>query len=289
MFDKTFGKLIPHFGHIEMSSVFRASDMPLSEITMDCPECDMKYQSYSGLHRHMAKCCPALNPKDVVNGLKFECDGCHREFRNQDNLYRHRKHTCPVLAPKVPIQITVNNNTTNNNTTNNVVQVVPPPPALREVEGAEEFMRRRGELIPAILPNLPDEELDQIKASIDQIQRLRALSAQSRPVDASELTDRKAIRAMVWARWVGNSVGEVICPLCKVCPMTQGLSNWHAAHVISKKDGGPLTVDNLRPICATCNLSMTSDSLVEYCREIPGALESLKIPAELSSKRTVAK
>ena len=97
---------------------------------------------------------------------------------------------------------------------------------------------------------------------------------------------RKAVRATVWARWVGNDVGQIMCPCCDAVPINQGLSNWHAAHVIAQKHGGTLTVDNLRPICVTCNLSMTCDSLIEYCRHIPGAYERLRIPLELLKSTT---
>ena len=42
------------------------------------------------------------------------------------------------------------------------------------------------------------------------------------------------------------------------------MNSFHCGHVISEADGGPTTVDNLRPVCATCNLSMRTQNMEKF-------------------------
>jgi HNH endonuclease len=39
---------------------------------------------------------------------------------------------------------------------------------------------------------------------------------------------------------------------------------WHCSHVVAASLGGTDTVDNLRPCCASCNLSMGDTNLLVY-------------------------
>ena len=39
------------------------------------------------------------------------------------------------------------------------------------------------------------------------------------------------------------------------------MNSFHCGHVVAEADGGPTTVDNLRPVCATCNLSMRTQNM----------------------------
>jgi len=72
----------------------------------------------------------------------------------------------------------------------------------------------------------------------------------------------KALREAVWNTYVGNSVGEVKCHCCTVNMMTQ--MNFHCGHVTAFANGGLTTLDNLRPICSSCNLSMGTENLLEF-------------------------
>jgi 5-methylcytosine-specific restriction endonuclease McrA len=69
----------------------------------------------------------------------------------------------------------------------------------------------------------------------------------------------KAVRVAVWNTYVGHGVGQALCPVCRhtvITPFT-----YHCAHVVAEACGGPTTVANLRPTCATCNLSMRTTNL----------------------------
>lgn len=61
------------------------------------------------------------------------------------------------------------------------------------------------------------------------------------------------VRNVVWSQYNGeNAYGKCYC--CN----TENISkaNFECGHVISEKNGGGITIDNLRPICGLCNKSM---------------------------------
>lgn len=41
-------------------------------------------------------------------------------------------------------------------------------------------------------------------------------------------------------------------------------SDFHAGHIISDKDKGKVELENLRPLCSKCNLSMGSENMFEF-------------------------
>lgn len=67
---------------------------------------------------------------------------------------------------------------------------------------------------------------------------------------------------MVWNTKVGIEKGCVNCPVCNTNKITQ--LTFEAGHIIAEAKGGLTTVDNLEPICSTCNKSMGTQNLNEY-------------------------
>ena len=71
-----------------------------------------------------------------------------------------------------------------------------------------------------------------------------------------------AIKTLVWNKWTGEKEAEAGCYCCRVT--TISMRHFHCGHVISEKHGGGVTIDNLRPICANCNLSMGSMNMMDF-------------------------
>ncbi len=72
------------------------------------------------------------------------------------------------------------------------------------------------------------------------------------------------IRNQVWITYHNNS-DTGICYCCgkKIQRYNKG---WHASHVLSYNKGGLNTVENLRPCCPHCNLSMGNCNLYTYIK-----------------------
>lgn len=70
------------------------------------------------------------------------------------------------------------------------------------------------------------------------------------------------IKRLVWNKYIGEHIGKHKCYCCKVTDVTQ--LSFHCGHVISEKNGGDLSIENLRPICQNCNSSMKSTNMDDF-------------------------
>jgi hypothetical protein len=75
----------------------------------------------------------------------------------------------------------------------------------------------------------------------------------------------KKIKEDAWNRYIGNKRNEVLCICCRTTPITP--FTFHAGHMISETNGGQITVDNIRPICSACNLSMGTRNMLDFVAE----------------------
>jgi len=66
----------------------------------------------------------------------------------------------------------------------------------------------------------------------------------------------KRIRELVWT----TNNGETFSHKCYVtwCDNTMNVFNFQVGHDIPESKGGTIDIDNLKPICASCNLSMSN-------------------------------
>jgi hypothetical protein len=74
-----------------------------------------------------------------------------------------------------------------------------------------------------------------------------------------------ALRTSVWNNYVGINEGQDKCYCCNSEPITK--ANFECGHVISEKNGGATTLQNLRPICGHCNKSVNSKNLDTFMRQ----------------------
>lgn len=72
-------------------------------------------------------------------------------------------------------------------------------------------------------------------------------------------------RNNVWTKYNGQK-DRGYCYACG-CIINRYNAGWHCSHVIAHSKGGSNSVDNLRPCCRTCNLSMGDQNLYSYIKE----------------------
>ena len=72
----------------------------------------------------------------------------------------------------------------------------------------------------------------------------------------------KILKDLTWQTWVGDHIAKTKCLCCGVNDIK--MNSFHCGHVVAEVDGGPTTVDNLRPVCATCNLSMRTQNMEKF-------------------------
>ncbi len=72
----------------------------------------------------------------------------------------------------------------------------------------------------------------------------------------------KPLRAKVWATYIGEKIGTAKCFCCELAEIT--MLNFDCGHVIAEHNGGEVNLDNLRPICKSCNSSMGTMNMFQY-------------------------
>ena len=75
----------------------------------------------------------------------------------------------------------------------------------------------------------------------------------------------KTLKRAVWDHWIGSEIGSTKCLCCKHQSIRQ--IEFHCGHIIAESRGGSLSVNNLVPICAQCNLSMGNKNFHDFVRE----------------------
>jgi len=73
----------------------------------------------------------------------------------------------------------------------------------------------------------------------------------------------KILRKNIWDFYCGDENKKSNC-LC--CGSDITYENFHCGHVVSEKDGGDITIENLRPICQNCNLSMQTNNMLVFMK-----------------------
>ena len=69
----------------------------------------------------------------------------------------------------------------------------------------------------------------------------------------------EALKTSVWTRYIGADKGTAVCYCCSLARITQ--REFDTGHVVAEINGGKTHIDNLRPICRKCNLSMGAQNM----------------------------
>jgi len=88
-----------------------------------------------------------------------------------------------------------------------------------------------------------------------------------KPISAPKETIPKRVRELVWTTYNG----ETFTHKCYVswCDNNINVFNFQVGHDIPESKGGTIDIDNLKPICASCNLSMSNKySITEWSKLI---------------------
>ncbi len=71
-----------------------------------------------------------------------------------------------------------------------------------------------------------------------------------------------AVRKIVWNTYIGKdkTIGNCLC--CDAEEISN--TNFECGHIKSEKNGGEITIENLRPICGHCNKSIGGNNMDEF-------------------------
>jgi len=73
----------------------------------------------------------------------------------------------------------------------------------------------------------------------------------------------KVLKCMVWEEYIGREFeGHCYC-----CSSNIDVFHFHAGHVEPASKGGNMSLENLRPVCASCNLSMSNKNMIDFINQ----------------------
>lgn len=72
----------------------------------------------------------------------------------------------------------------------------------------------------------------------------------------------KNVRVIIWNHYIGEDIIKHKCLCCK--KVTISNTNFDVGHVLSEKNGGTHEINNLRPICFSCNHSMGAENMIDF-------------------------
>lgn len=74
-----------------------------------------------------------------------------------------------------------------------------------------------------------------------------------------------SLKIKIWNKHIGDEIGKTKCLCCKMQDIYQ--ASFSCGHIISEFNGGELKLENLKPICKSCNSSMGTKNMDEYIKE----------------------
>ena len=81
-------------------------------------------------------------------------------------------------------------------------------------------------------------------------------------IKVKKKTIPKVMKDLCWSKYVGDTVGKTKCMCCDTNEIK--MNDFQCGHIIAEANGGIITVDNLRPICKACNVSMGTENLNDF-------------------------
>ena len=125
------------------------------------------------------------------------------------------------------------------------------------------------DIIYAVLVELYDKTLKDKAVSVEAEAEKpkkktpkKVVTDDTEQVKPKKKTISQLMKRRVWAKHIGEDVGKHKCLCCEMTDITQ--LSFNCGHIVAESNGGELTVDNLLPICQSCNSSMGTQNLYDY-------------------------
>jgi hypothetical protein len=117
-----------------------------------------------------------------------------------------------------------------------------------------------------------------IKIINEELNIFQIIETTKKPKEKIPTTVRNAL----WSTYFDNTLNG-ICQCCKIEKISK--NNFDCGHVISEKNGGKVTLNNLRPICGSCNSSMGIQNMDEFM--VKYGLDQKKPDIKIKGKKLI--
>lgn len=98
-----------------------------------------------------------------------------------------------------------------------------------------------------------------------------------------KVTIPKALREQVWLKYCGT-VYETKCYI-SWCTNQMTVFNYQVGHDLPESKGGTLDIDNLRPLCSRCNVSMSNNYTIQEWNKLSKEQDTEILQYPIKTKR----
>ena len=107
-------------------------------------------------------------------------------------------------------------------------------------------------------------------SAISKVSEMKVSPPKYKEVETEKKSYKKkpiplTLKRKVWSKHIGESVGMAKCLCCKLTDI--GQMTFTCGHIIAESRGGTLTLNNLLPICQSCNSSMGVKNMKDFIVE----------------------
>jgi hypothetical protein len=213
-----------------------------------CEKCKKIFRQKNDLFRHKKRKIPCEIRRIIIiedDETFYPCDYCNKKYETKSGI---RKHLLSCVEKKI-IDAIAENNKINiiNELKNKVINDLKPI----NIDKKE------------VIDDLKPIKLDNNKAIND----LKPINI-DKNINIVKYFKKKIppnLKIKVWNKYIGDEIGKSKCTCCKLIDIYQ--ASFSCGHIISEFNGGENKIDNLMPICNSCNSSMGIKDMNEYKKE----------------------
>lgn len=137
----------------------------------------------------------------------------------------------------------------------------------------EELEKQKQDIERKMLEEIEKQRIELEKKRQEELERQQAEEEERLRIELEKKKEKeekkkkkqsipKNVRNIVWNHYIGEDIIKHRCLCCKKVLITN--TNFEVGHVLSEKNGGTHEINNLRPICGSCNHSMGIENMVEF-------------------------
>jgi hypothetical protein len=190
--------------------------------------------------------------------VKISCEKCDRKFTNRRSLKYHMENK---VCQKNIYNCCKNNNEIidNNKIENNEIkdnQIKDNQIKDNEIKDNQINNKNNNENNNQIINNEINNQIidnENNNEIIDNKIYLNKFKKKSIPLP---------LKRQVWNTYIGEEIGKAKCLCCKLTDITQ--LSFSCGHIIPESKGGKLILDNLKPICQSCNSSIGTNNMNDF-------------------------
>ena len=231
------------------------------------------------------------------NDITFDCNYCDKKFNDRSNSYKHMK-ICkqrPSSSNETTTEIEATE-VTQSEAFSSQEQVVisrkdfedikqqlaeclsrPSNIFICDKENIHYLHSIHEEIKKEIINNIKDDFIQELTEKIKhELQQNKPVTSQpvTKPLSNNPKKKKQKIpqnlKKACWNTFIGIDVGKSKCKCCNMIDITQ--HDFNCGHIIAESQGGPLRLENLRPICDKCNWDMGSQDMKEFAMKHYGVV-----------------